>query len=63
MKIPTKISKNNHKYIYVKEYPNFIMYKNMITGVKECFNKHDLGLIESTNIMKGFKLNPDNVKR
>lgn len=62
MKVPQIINKNNHKYIFEKEYPNFIMYKDTETEVKECFNKYDLGLIESTNIMKGFKLNPDNVK-
>ncbi len=46
MKIPKIISKNNHEYILEKEYPNFIMYRDMLTGVKECFNRHELGLIK-----------------
>lgn len=46
MTIPKIISKNNHKYIYEKEYPNYIMYKDMITGVKECFSRHELGLVK-----------------
>lgn len=46
MKIPTIIIKDNHEYIYVKEYPNFIMYKDMVTGVRECFCMHELGLVK-----------------
>ncbi len=46
MRVPKIISKNNHEYIYEKEYTNFIMYKEMLTGAKECFNKHDLGLLK-----------------
>ena len=46
MQIPKIISKNKNEYIFVKEYPNFIMYKDMITGAKECFNRQELGLIE-----------------
>lgn len=45
MKIPKIISKNNHEYIFIKEYPNFILYKDMITGAKETFTKFDLGLV------------------
>jgi len=63
MKIPQIINKNNHTYIFEKEYPNFIMYKNQVTGVKECFSNYDLGLVKPTKIMQGFKLNPDKVKR
>ncbi len=40
------ISKNNHEYIFEKVYPNFIMYKDMLTGAKECFSRHELGLIK-----------------
>jgi len=36
------ISKNNREYILVKEYPNFIQYKDMITGLKECFKRDEL---------------------
>jgi hypothetical protein len=46
MRIPKIISKNNHEYIFVKEYPNFILYQNMITGVKETFQRYDLGLVK-----------------
>ena len=45
MKIPKIISKNNHEYILIKEYKNFIMYQDMVTGVKECFNRQALGLV------------------
>lgn len=63
MKIPKIISKDNHEYIFIKEYKNFIMYEDMLTHCKECFSRQELGLIKSTNIMKGFKLNPQKVKR
>lgn len=46
MKIPKIISKNNHEYMFEKEYPNYIMYKEKITGIKECFSRHELGLIK-----------------
>lgn len=62
MKIPKIISKNGRQYIFVKEYPNFILYKDMYTEAKESFSKQELGLVEKTNIMQGFKANPDNVK-
>ena len=39
MKTPKVISKNNNQYILVKEYANFILYKDLLTGVKECFSK------------------------
>lgn len=46
MTIPKIISKNNHEYIFVKECKNFIMYKDMLIGTIECFNKQELGLIK-----------------
>lgn len=46
MKIPKIISKNNHEYIFVKEYKNYIMYEDMITHTKECFCWHELGMIK-----------------
>lgn len=52
MRIPKIISKNNHEYIFVKEYPNFIMYEDMITGVKETFQRYDLGLVKSVKIIR-----------
>lgn len=62
MKIPKIITKNGNQYIFVKAYPNFIMYKDMLTGTRECFNRQELGLIKDTGVMKGFKKNPDNVR-
>ena len=56
MKIPKIVSKNNREYIFVKEYPNFIMYKDMITGVKQNFNRQELGLVkEMTEKTKNIK--------
>lgn len=46
MTIPKIISKDNHEYILEKEYKSFIMYKDMVTGVKECFNRQELGLVK-----------------
>ncbi len=46
MKIPKYINKNNRKYIIEKIYGNYIMYKDMITGVKECFHRQELGLVK-----------------
>jgi len=47
MKIPKVISKNNHEYIFEKQVnDNIFLYKEMLYGYKECFNKHDLGLIK-----------------
>ena len=45
-KIPKIISKKGHEYIFVKEYPNFIMYEDMVTKAKECFNRQELGLVK-----------------
>lgn len=52
MKIPKIISKNGHEYIFVKEYKNFVLYKNMLTGVNECFSEYDLGLIDKQPIIR-----------
>lgn len=46
MKIPKIISKNNHEYILVKEYPNHIMYMDMLTHTKACFSRQELGLVK-----------------
>ena len=45
MTTPKIISKDNREYILVKKYPNFILYKDMITGSKECFKIQELKLI------------------
>lgn len=62
MKIPKIISKNNHEYIFVKEYENFIMYEDMLTHIKECFNRQELGLIKEQIEAPKLKLNPEKVK-
>lgn len=56
MRILKVISKNNHEYIFVKEYDKFILYKDMITKVKECFSKQELGLIKNE---KKYDIKPD----
>lgn len=62
MKISKIISKNNHEYILVKEYKNFIMYEDMITHSKECFNRQELGLVKEQIKAPKLKLNPEKVK-
>ena len=61
MKIPKIISKNGNQYIFEKEYPNFILYKDMLTGVKECYNKQELGLLKKTGRITN--ISPEKVKR
>ncbi len=46
MKIPKILKKNNRKYLLVKIYKNYVLYEEELTGYKECFMKHDLGLIK-----------------
>lgn len=56
MGIPKIISKNNHEYILIKEYPNHVMYMDMLTHVKECFSRYDLGMVkEIVEKPKGLK--------
>lgn len=62
MKIPKILKKNNRKYRIVKIYENYVLYEEIEVGYKECFMKHELGVIKDTGLMKGFKLNPDNVR-
>lgn len=62
MKIPKIISKNNHKYIFVKEYPNFVMYEDMITHCKECFKPQDLGLVREIVKPPKSNINLQNIK-
>jgi hypothetical protein len=46
MRIPKIISKKNREYILVKEYKNYILYKDMLTGCTECFTRQELGLLK-----------------
>ena len=47
MKIPKTFIKNNKKYYYIERYKNFARYQTG-DGISECFNFHELGLIEET---------------
>lgn len=46
MKIPKILKKNNRKYKLVKIYENYVLYEDTQTKAKECFGKHELGLIK-----------------
>ena len=61
MRIPKIISNNNKEYILVKVYPNYILYKDMITGVRECFTRQELGLIKAQD-KDGINMNPEKVR-
>ena len=45
MKIPKKLIKGNKEYIFIKEYPNYALYKDNL-GCKECFKFDELGLVK-----------------
>ena len=61
MKIPKTLKKNNRKYTFVKEYENFVLYEEITTKIKECFHKHELGLIKEK--VKARNLSPEKVRR
>ena len=42
MKIPLTITKNRKEYIFVQKYPNFLLYEDLKTKVKECFNFQEI---------------------
>lgn len=46
MEIPKNIRRDGRKYKFVKKYPNYYMYQDVETGVKEYFQAFDLGLVE-----------------
>mgnify|MGYP001855500269 CR=1 FL=1 len=46
MKIPKILKKNNKKYKLVKIYKTYVLYEDTQTKAKECFGKHELGLIK-----------------
>ena len=56
MRIPKVIGKNNREYIFVKQINgNMFLYQEMLYGYKECFSKHDLGLIKRQKELKHIK--------
>ena len=62
MKIPKIINKNNHKYIFKKQYPNYVLYVDLLTGVRECFTFHELGLIKNHSEKRKWRnLSPERV--
>lgn len=43
-----KIIKDRKEYIFEKEYPNFLLYRNVQTGAKECFKREELAKVMVT---------------
>ena len=46
MKIPKILKKNNRKFKLIKIYETYVLYEEVGVGYKECFSKHELGLIK-----------------
>ena len=42
--IPKIIKKKNKEYKFIREYPTYILYKNIEAGYIECFRKQELGI-------------------
>lgn len=47
--IPQKIIKNRREYIFVEEYPNFLLYKNAQTGTKASFKWDEINDVTPQN--------------
>ena len=45
MKIPKILKKNNRKYKLIRIYKTYVLYEEVEVKYKECFMKHDLGLL------------------
>ena len=58
MKIPKILKKNNKTYTLVEIHEDYIVYKTEF-GYKECFMKHELGLIQRNE--KTYNLKPEKV--
>ena len=43
---PMILKANNRKYILEKMYSNYALYTNLDNGIKECFNFHELEMLE-----------------
>ena len=61
--IPDKLKKDGRQYIKVKEYSSFVLYKDRITGIRECFTFHALGLIKPFEGRLKRILRPEKVKK
>ena len=60
MKIQRYIKKDNKRYKLVKIYSNFIMYEDE-HGVRECFCRHELGLLTEQVKPPKTNVNPERV--
>ena len=49
MNYPKKIKTKDHEYVFVKEYTNHALYKEIKQGWHECFTPFDLGLRKGVN--------------
>ena len=59
MKIPKILKKNNRTYKLIKTYETYVLYEEVWFGYKECFMKHELGLIQRKE--KTYNLKPEKV--
>lgn len=60
MKIQRYIKRDNKKYKLVKIYKNFIMYEDE-HKVRECFSRHELGLLTEQVKPPKTNVNPERV--
>lgn len=60
MEIPKIFNNNGRRYKLIKEYPNYVLYEEIKTKYKECFNKQDLGVLEEQERPRNS--NPQRVK-
>ena len=51
--IPQKIIKNRREYIFVEEYPNFLLYKNAQTGTKASFKWDEINDVTPQKLPRG----------
>lgn len=61
MKIPKILKKNNKTYKLLKIYENYVLYEETKTKHRECFIKHELGLVKKKE--KPYDIKPENVTR
>jgi hypothetical protein len=59
--VPRILKTKTKKYILEKMYPNFALYSDLETGLRECFSFHELGMIEEMVEPPKKYWNPENV--
>lgn len=58
MRIPKIISRNNHEYIFVKQNnEKTYLYKDLLFGYYETFDRHDLGLVKPVTVVPRLRKN------